>query len=55
MVFFSTNIGRLEGRGGTSIVSGLSIALKTIRDRKVSNKVTYIFLLSDGLDDDADE
>jgi Mg-chelatase subunit ChlD len=55
MVFFSTNVSRLEGNGGTSIASGLELALKTIRDRKVPNKVTSIFLLSDGLDSGADE
>lgn len=55
MVFFSTNVGKLEGNGGTSIVAGLELALKTIRDRKVANKVTSIFLLSDGLDRGADE
>lgn len=36
-------------------MSGLELALKTIRDRKVPNKVTSIFLLSDGQDKGAEE
>jgi len=36
-------------------MSGLEIALKTIRDRKVPNKVTSIFLLSDGQNKEAEE
>ena len=55
MVEFSANIRKLDGSGMTSIVSGLDLGLKTIRDRKVPNKATSIFLLSDGLDKGADE
>jgi uncharacterized protein with von Willebrand factor type A (vWA) domain len=40
--------------GGTNINSGLQLALKTIRDRKHINKVTSIFLLSDGQDQGAE-
>lgn len=40
----------MSGRGGTNINSGLQLALKTIRDRKHVNKVTSVFLLSDGQD-----
>lgn len=29
---------------------GIEMALKTIRDRKIANKVTSIFLLGDGQD-----
>ena len=32
----------------------MNMALKTIRDRKFTNKVTSIFLLSDGQDGGAD-
>jgi Mg-chelatase subunit ChlD len=44
------HINTLSGRGETNINSGLQLALKTIRDRKHVNKVTSIFLLSDGQD-----
>jgi len=36
-------------------MSGMDLALKTIRDRKIPNKVTSIFLLSDGQDKGAEE
>jgi len=55
MVGFSANINGLIASGGTNIMSGLSLALKTIRDRKTPNKVTSIFLLSDGQDKGAEE
>lgn len=55
MVGFSNNINGLFASGGTQIMSGLELALKTIRDRKVPNKVTSIFLLSDGQDKGAEE
>lgn len=31
-------------------MSGMDLALRTIRDRKQPNKVTSVFLLSDGQD-----
>jgi Mg-chelatase subunit ChlD len=50
MVLFSNYISQLYAGGGTSIMSGMDLALKTIRDRKIPNKVTSVFLLSDGQD-----
>jgi len=47
---FKNIVGGINAGGGTNINSGLQIALKTIRDRKFINKVTSIFLLSDGQD-----
>jgi Mg-chelatase subunit ChlD len=54
MVGFSANINSLRASGGTDIMSGLNLGLKTIRDRKTPNKVTSIFLLSDGQDKGAE-
>lgn len=50
MVSLSQHIDGLSARGGTNICSGLDLAVKTIKERKQSNKVTSIFLLSDGQD-----
>ena len=50
MPMLSDSIKQLVAGGGTRIMSGMDIALKTIRDRKVPNKVTSVFLLSDGQD-----
>lgn len=47
---FQKIVGGIHAGGGTVINSGLQLALKTIRDRKHVNKVTSIFLLSDGQD-----
>jgi Mg-chelatase subunit ChlD len=55
MIFFSNYINNLHAGGGTSIMSGMELALKTIRDRKISNKVTSVFLLSDGQDKGAED
>ena len=44
----------MSGRGGTKICSGLDLAVKTIKDRKHVNKVTSVFLLSDGQDKGAE-
>lgn len=54
MVFFSNHINGLFASGGTSIMSGMNLALKSIRDRKIPNKVTSVFLLSDGQDKGAE-
>jgi uncharacterized protein with von Willebrand factor type A (vWA) domain len=51
---FTQYINEFYASGGTSIMSGLNLALKTIRERKISNKVTSIFLLSDGQDKGAE-
>lgn len=55
LVLFSNHINSLFASGGTNIMSGMELALKTIRDRKVPNKVTSVFLLSDGQDKGAEE
>jgi Mg-chelatase subunit ChlD len=54
MVVLSTYINNLFASGGTNIMSGMDLALKTIRDRKIPNKVTSVFLLSDGQDKGAE-
>ena len=54
MVAFSGLINSLRAGGGTNITSGMEYAFKTIRDRKVPNTVTSVFLLSDGQDGGAD-
>jgi uncharacterized protein YegL len=54
MVAFTNHISELSARGGTNIMSGMELAFKTIRDRKVANKATSVFLLSDGQDGGAD-
>ena len=54
MVVFSNHINSLFASGGTNIMSGMELALKTIRDRKIPNKVTSVFLLSDGQDKGAE-
>ena len=50
LVTFSNYINILSASGGTNIMSGMQLALKTINDRKRPNKVTSVFLLSDGQD-----
>jgi len=50
LVNFSNFINLLYASGGTNIMSGMNIALKTIKERKKSNKVTSVFILSDGQD-----
>lgn len=47
-------VNNIHAGGGTNINSGLVLALKTMRDRKFPNKVTSIFLLSDGQDKGAE-
>jgi len=49
-VIFSNYINEMHAGGGTSIMSGMDLAFKTIRDRKLPNKATSLFLLSDGQD-----
>ena len=50
LVSFSNHINELHAGGGTRIISGMDLAFKTIRDRKIANKATSVFLLSDGQD-----
>jgi len=40
-------------RGGTSIASGMRIALDVLASRRQKNAITSIFLLTDGLDGSA--
>lgn len=47
---FLNIVNSINAGGGTVINSGLNLALKTMRERKHINKVTSIFLLSDGQD-----
>lgn len=54
MIGFTENINNLQAGGGTRIMSGMGLAFKTIRDRKIANKVTSVFLLSDGQDGGAE-
>lgn len=51
---FRTIVDGIMAGGGTNINSGLLLALKMIRERKHTNKVTSIFLLSDGQDKGAE-
>lgn len=54
MPMLSDSIKQLVAGGGTRIMAGMALALKTIRDRKTPNKVTSVFLLSDGQDRNAE-
>jgi hypothetical protein len=47
-------VSKIHAGGGTDINSGLKLALKTIQERKFTNKVTSVFLLSDGQDKGAE-
>jgi Mg-chelatase subunit ChlD len=53
-VIFTNYINQMQAGGGTSIMSGMDLAFKTIRDRKIPNKATSVFLLSDGQDRSAE-
>jgi Mg-chelatase subunit ChlD len=55
MSSFINIVDNISAGGGTTINSGLTLALKTIRERKHINKVTSIFLLSDGQDKGAEQ
>lgn len=50
-----TIVNGIHANGGTNINSGLQLALKVMRERKQINKVTSIFLLSDGQDKGAEQ
>lgn len=54
MQSFMNIVNSINAGGGTVINSGLNLALKTMRERKHINKVTSIFLLSDGQDGGAE-
>ena len=49
-LLFEQSILKLNASGGTNIQSGLEMALDVLKNRSYKNKVTSIFLLSDGLD-----
>ena len=55
MVSLNNHIDCLNAGGGTNINSGMDLALKIIRDRKYTNTVTSVFLLSDGQDRGAED
>lgn len=50
----NNHVNELYSSGGTSIMSGMNIALETLRDRKLVNTATSVFLLSDGQDKGAE-
>jgi Mg-chelatase subunit ChlD len=52
---FAQKINHLDSRGGTSIADGMQLAFRVLKDRKYSNPVSSIFLLTDGLDNGADK
>jgi len=47
-------INQINADGGTNIASGMRTALEILKQRRIVNNVTGIFLLSDGLDGGAD-
>lgn len=50
---FLAQINGIAAGGGTSIGNGMSLAFKTLLEKKYKNQVNSIFLLSDGLDSGA--
>lgn len=48
---FKKAIKQVVGRGSTNIEAGLEAGLWMVKNRKEKNKVTCVFLLSDGQDD----
>lgn len=51
---FKDSIQSLQANGGTNIDLGMQAAFQTIKERKMKNSVTSVFLLSDGLDGGAE-
>lgn len=51
--FFESKINSLRERGGTDINAGMQLAFNIIKQRKTANPVTSIFLLTDGIDGQA--
>lgn len=47
-------ISKIKPNGGTDIAKGMSLAYNMIQNRNDIGNVTSVFLLSDGLDDEAD-
>ena len=50
--FLKEKIQNISAKGGTNINEGMEIAFDILKQRKMKNKITSIFLLSDGLDED---
>jgi len=46
-------INQIKIEGGTQITAGMKLALEMLKSRKVKNPINSIFLLSDGLDEQA--
>ena len=44
---------KLNAGGGTDIAKGIEIAAKVMQERKYINSTSFIFLLSDGNDNEA--
>jgi Mg-chelatase subunit ChlD len=51
---FRKRVEELHAGGGTSIVSGMREAFRILKGRRQSNPVTSIFLLTDGMEKNAD-
>lgn len=52
---FMSMINSLDSRGGTSIHTGMDLAFRVFKERRASNPVSSVFLLTDGLDGGADK
>ena len=52
---FRIAISSLQARGGTDIGNGMKMALSILKHRKYKNPISAIFLLSDGVDEGAEE
>ncbi|CAD8076924.1 unnamed protein product [Paramecium sonneborni] len=52
---FRVAISSLQARGGTDIGNGMKMALSILKHRKYKNPISAIFLLSDGVDEGAEE
>lgn len=51
---FTKIINSISSDGGTDIAKGMEMAFSILENRKETNPVTSIFLLSDGQDNNAD-
>ncbi|EGR30036.1 von willebrand factor type a domain protein [Ichthyophthirius multifiliis] len=52
--YIQEQIEKLTGKGSTNINNGMHLAFEVLKQRKYKNAVSSIFLLSDGLDENAD-
>lgn len=55
MPYFKDKIVQITGSGGTNINAGMTCAFEVLKQRRQRNAVTGVFLLSDGLDLDAEK